>query len=269
MTGILVYLRNCTTMTALYEQIIYGPVSSRRLGKSLGVNLLPLHSKLCSFDCIYCECGWNSEHPGNREFNSREEVRLALEQALKGFAQRSEGLDVITFAGNGEPTLHPDFPEIIQDTISLRDRYMPAARISVLSNATRIGIQGVREALAKVDNNILKIDSAIEQTIRLIDNPQGDYSLQRIVQWMKLFEGELTVQTMFLTGSVNGHRVDNTTEEEICAWLKLLEEIRPKSVMAYTIARDTPCQTLQKASRETLENIARRVRSLGIECSAF
>ena len=255
-------------MTSLYHDIIYGPVHSRRLGLSLGVNLLPTESKLCSFDCIYCECGWNAEHPGGRRFNAREEVRTHLETALKGMAEAGTPPDVITFAGNGEPTLHPDFEGVIDDTLALRDRYCPAAKVSVLSNATQIHREEVRRALLRVDNNILKLDSAFDATVRRIDNPQNpNYTVRDIVARMKRFEGHMILQTMFLRGTCDDAPVDNTTGEEVAAWLRLVAEIRPRQVMVYSLDRDTPCPTLEKVSREELQRIAARVEALGIPCS--
>ena len=233
-------------MTALYSDIIFGPIHSRRLGLSLGVNLLPTQSKLCSFDCIYCECGWNAEHPGARRFNSREDVRTMLGATLRQMVSEGTPPDVITFAGNGEPTMHPDFEAIIDDTIVLRDEICPSARISVLSNATQIGRESVRRALRRVDNNILKLDSAFDDTVRLINNPCGTYSVAEVVKNMKLFDGQMILQTMFLRGECEGRTVDNTTEQEVAAWLKLVEEIRPRQVMVYSLDRDTPCKTLQK-----------------------
>ena len=222
-------------MTALYSDIIFGPIHSRRLGLSLGVNLLPTQSKLCSFDCIYCECGWNAEHPGARRFNSREDVRTMLGATLRQMVSEGTPPDVITFAGNGEPTMHPDFEAIIDDTIVLRDEICPSARISVLSNATQIGRERVRRA--------------------------------EVVKNMKLFDGQMILQTMFLRGECEGRTVDNTTEREVAAWLKLVEEIRPRQVMVYSLDRDTPCKTLQKVPREDLQAIAARVEALGIPCS--
>lgn len=253
-------------MTALFSDIIFGPIKSRRLGLSLGVNLLPLDSKLCSFDCIYCECGW-AEGGHTPRFNPRERVRELLGEKLREMTSADTPPDVITFAGNGEPTMHPQFEEIIDDTIALRDEICPTAKISVLSNATMIGRESVRRALLRVDNNILKLDSAFDQTVRLIDNPQGNYSVARTVELMKLFEGKMIVQTMFLRGSYNGQVVDNTTEREVAAWLELIREIAPERVMVYTIDRDTPAPDLEKVSVEELRQIAERVQSLGIECS--
>lgn len=254
-------------MTALYPQIVYGPVRSRRLGLSLGVNLLPLEAKLCTFDCIYCECGWNGDNSGSRRFNDREQVAAALESALVAMAAEGQLPDVVTFAGNGEPTMHPDFEAIIEDTIALRDKYAPSANISVLSNATQLHREDVVRALCRVDNNILKIDSLDEDMARLINKPCCNYSVAKVVEQLKAFEGRVIVQTMFLRGEYDGKIVDNTTEPQIAAWLEAVRSIAPESVMVYSIARDTPCKTLQKVEREELEQIAERVRALGITCS--
>ena len=254
-------------MTSLYDNIIFGPIRSRRLGLSLGVNLLPIDSKLCSFDCIYCECGWNDEHPGKRRFNAREDVRTMLDETLQKMVAQGTPPDVITFAGNGEPTLHPYFESIIEDTIALRDKHCPGAKVSVLSNATQIHREDVRRALLRVDNNILKLDSAFDATVQLMNKPQGVYTVARTVELLKAFEGNLIVQTMFLRGEYLGQRVDNTTEEEVSAWLRLVEEIRPKQVMVYSLDRDTPCQTLEKVEKDELRGIAERVEALGIACS--
>lgn len=254
-------------MTSLYDNIIFGPVKSRRLGLSLGVNLLPIESKLCNFDCIYCECGWNADHEGLRRFNSRETVSEMLSATLDRMASEGALPDVITFAGNGEPTMHPDFEAIIDDTIALRDEKAPLAKVSVLSNATQIHREDVRRALLRVDNNILKLDSAFDATVQLINKPCGSYSVERQVELMKLFEGRFILQTMFLRGEYNSQRVDNTTEEQVSAWLRLVEQISPQRVMVYSLDRDTPCQTLEKVQREELQEIARRVEELGIECS--
>lgn len=254
-------------MTSLYDNIIFGPVRSRRLGLSLGVNLLPIESKLCSFDCIYCECGWNDEHPGPRRFNAREDVRTMLAETLERMVAEGTPPDVITFAGNGEPTMHPQFEQIIDDTIALRDRYCPSAKVSVLSNATQIHREEVCRALKRVDNNILKLDSAFDATVQLVNKPQGKYTVRDTVERLKAFQGEMILQTMFLRGEYLSQRVDNTTDEEVEAWLKLVEEIAPKQVMVYSLDRDTPCQTLEKVEKEELQRIADKVEALGIKCS--
>ena len=252
--------------TILFDRVIFGPVHSRRLGLSLGVNLLPTDNKLCNFDCIYCECGWG-KHGFKPRFNTREEVRTLLRAKLREMAAAGTPPDVITFAGNGEPTMHPQFEAIISDTIAVRDELCPSAKVSVLSNATMIGRETVREALLKADNNILKLDSAFDETVRLVDRPKGAYSVRQTVEAMKLFDGRLIVQTMFLRGTLEGRQVDNTTEREVSAWLSLIEEIGPRSVMVYTIDRDTPADDLHKVSVEELRRIAERVERLGIPCS--
>ncbi len=253
----------------LFTDIIYGPVHSRRLGISLGVNLLPLHSKLCNFDCIYCECGWNEDNRTEKpRFNAREDIREALCATLKKMAEEGQLPDVITLAGNGEPTIHPHFEGIIDDTIALRNEFAPEAKVSVLSNATQLHREEVCRALHKVDNPILKLDSAIEATAQLINKPQGNYSVAEVVKNLEKFGREFVLQTMFLRGEYNGKTVDNTTEREIFAWAAVVEHLRPRSVMVYSIDRATPCQTIEKVSREELEEIAEKVRALGIECSA-
>lgn len=254
-------------MTALFGDIIFGPLRSRRLGLSLGVNLLPVDSKICSFDCIYCECGWNGDNLGRRRFNAREDVYAMLDQTLQQMVDAGTPPDVITFAGNGEPTLHPDFESIIDDTIALRDKHCPNAKVSVLSNATQIHREDVCRALLRVDNNILKLDSAFDATVQLVNKPQGSYTVERQVELMKKFNGELIVQTMFLRGEYLGQKVDNTTPEEVEAWLKLIAEIKPKQVMVYSLDRDTPCKSLVKVEKDELRKIADRVEALGIAVS--
>lgn len=253
--------------TFLFDQTIFGPVKSRRLGVSLGINLLPNDSKVCSFDCIYCECGWTPHKREKKaELPSRETVARLLREKLKEMQNAGEAPDVFTFAGNGEPTLHPDFAEIIDDTIAIRDEYFPKARIAVLSNSTMLHKPNVVEALKKVDDNILKLDSGIPETIQLLDCPLGRFHLVEVINNMKKFDGKLTIQTMFIRGEFSGHKIDNTTEKELSAWLELLADIRPERVMIYTIARDTPTQNLSKVSIDELEKIAARVQSeLGID----
>lgn len=253
-------------MTLLYDNFIFGPVRSRRLGLSLGINLLPVDCKLCSFNCIYCECGWTKGGQKPR-FNDKGAVLAMLEGVLGDMVAAGTPPDVLTFAGNGEPTMHPDFEEIVDGVIALRDRLCPSAKVSVLSNATMLHKESVRRALRRVDNPILKLDSAFDKTVQLIDKPLGNYSVEAVVENMKRFEGECIVQTMFLRGEFEGQRVDNTTPEEVEAWLEKVREIAPRSVMVYTIDRDTPAPNLEKVSVEELREIAERVRALGIECS--
>jgi len=250
--------------TFLFDQIIFGPVKSRRLGISLGVNLMPTDSKVCSFDCIYCECGWT---PKKREkkaiLPSREIVRQKMEEKLLAMVENNELPDVITFAGNGEPTLHPEFEGIIDDTIELRNQLAPKARIAVLSNATMLHKASVVRALLKVEDNIQKLDSGFEETIRKIDCPTSTFNLNAVVENLKSFSGKVIIQTLFLRGNFKGEIIDNTTEDEIAAWLKLVAEIKPSQVMIYTIDRDTPATGLEKIKLDELELIASRAREIG------
>lgn len=252
--------------TFLLNDIVFGPIKSRRLGVSLGVNLLPAGRKVCTFDCIYCECGFNKD--GNRStnpFSSREEVQKALEIQLRQMKDANAPLDTITFSGNGEPTLHPEFQGVIDDTIALRNRYYPKAKISVLSNSTTIGNPAVFSALTKVDNNILKLDAASDLLIEGIDQPVSkDFNLERLVNDLKKFQGNLIIQTIFLKGTNKGQSIDNTTSENIDRWIELIKEIHPKQVMIYSLDRDTPSQTLEQITKETLESITERVRKTGI-----
>lgn len=258
--------------TFLFDKTIFGPVKSRRLGVSLGINLLPNDCKLCSFNCIYCECGWNPDPRTVKvKLPAREDVKLALEIKLKEMASQNELPDVITFAGNGEPTLHPQFPEIINDTLMLRNLYAPSARVAVLSNSTMLFKPEVVEALKKVEDNILKLDSAVAETIQLMDAPVGHFDLDKVVKQLASFNGKLIIQTMFLRGTVDGKPFDNTTVPEVAAWIDLLSQINPERVMIYTIARDTPSNSLEKISIGDLNKIATQVKeqlNIDVEVSA-
>lgn len=250
--------------TFLFDEIIFGPVQSRRLGVSLGVNLLPVNVKVCSFDCIYCECGFTpKKYHEKAVLPTRQEVKQKLEEKLHKMAADGQKPDVITFAGNGEPTLHPEFVGIIDDTIELRNQLASNARIAVLSNATMLHKPDVFNALLKVEDNIQKLDSAFEETVELLDCPRGNFNLQKVVEQLKSFNGKVTIQTLFVKGEFKGQTFDNTTEKEISAWLELLQKIQPEQVMIYTIARDTPIDTLKKISPEKLDAIAAKVEKAG------
>jgi wyosine [tRNA(Phe)-imidazoG37] synthetase (radical SAM superfamily) len=250
--------------TFLFDKIIFGPVKSRRLGVSLGVNLLPTNVKVCSFDCIYCECGLTPKKNTEKgTLPTREEVRQKLDEKLQAMAGEHQLPDVITFAGNGEPTLHREFAGIIDDTIELRNKWSPDARIAVLSNASMLHKEDVFDALLKVEDNIQKLDSAYPETVALLDCPRGNFNLEKVVGQLKKFEGNVIIQTMFVKGAFKGNRIDNTTEKEVWAWLELLKIIKPSQVMIYTIARDTPVDTLEKIPLEKLNEIADRVKKAG------
>ena len=251
-------------MAILFPSPVFGPIHSRRLGVSLGINLLPADGKVCSFDCIYCECGFSADSRTHRHLPARGEVRTALEAKLKEMQAEGTAPDVFTFAGNGEPTAHPHFPEIIDDTLALRDRYFPQAKVSVLSNAFFLNRPAVFEALAKVENNILKLDTVDNGYIHRVDRPNARYEVGEVVERMKAFGGQCIVQTMFLKGTFQGEDVDNTGDRYVMPWLEAVKEIAPKEVMVYTIDRDTPDHDLRKASREELDRIAGLVRQAGI-----
>lgn len=245
----------------LFGEIAYGPIHSRRLGTSLGIELMPLNHKLCTFNCVYCECGWNTpvSHP---KLPTREEVRTALEARLK------EGLllDVITFSGNGEPTLHPDFLGIIEDTCALRDQYCPNAKVSVLSNSTQLGRPDVVKALRLCDNRILKLDAGTDTMMRRIDLPVNEQlTVEQIIAWLQSFDGDFTLQTCFLRGAHKGEIIDNTTSEELEAWYRAVDSLHPKQIMIYVIDRKTPEENLQKISRDEMESIAAPLRAKGYD----
>ena len=254
--------------TVIYPSPIFGPVHSRRLGVSLGINLLPEDGKFCSFDCIYCECGFNAEHRPKKTLPTREEVRDALEARLKDMKENGPVPDVLTFAGNGEPTMHPQFSEIIDDVCALRDRYFPDAKISVLSNATQIIRPAVFDALMKVDNNIQKLDTVNPDYISEVDRPAGHYDLQKIVSCLKAFNGKVIIQTMFMKGFIDGRDVSNVSDKYVLPWLETVKEISPEKVMIYTIDRETPDHDLQKATHEELDRILHLLQNEGIESSA-
>lgn len=252
--------------TFLFDKIVFGPVKSRRLGVSLGINLLPTGCKICNFNCIYCECGWNdTKEMKHHQLPTRQEVYQSLDEKLNEMVQNDEKPDVITFAGNGEPTMHPAFSGIIDDTVELRNKYFPEAKISVLSNSTMLHNSNVIETLLKVDQNILKLDSAFQSTIEYLNQPVGNYVIQKVIANLRSFNGKLIIQTLFTRGIHQGKMIDNTTEEELKAWEVAVKEIAPEKVMIYTIERNTPLSGLQKIPLETLNQIATRISSIGID----
>ncbi len=244
----------------LFHSTIFGPIHSRRLGTSLGVNLSPTDGKVCSFDCLYCEAGYNAQGPGTSGLPRRSDVALMLRDRLAEMKSKGERLDVITFSGNGEPTVHPDFPGILHDVAALRSEYFPEAKVSVLCNSTRLGDEAVCEALMKADNNILKLDSAVEATMRLIDRP-GDrnFTVERVTAQLCRFAGQAIIQTMMLRGEHEGQPVDNTTAEEVDALIEAYRRIRPREIMLYSIDRATPEEKLVKVPADELREIGARM----------
>ena len=255
--------------TVIYPSPIFGPIKSRRLGISLGINLLPGDGKVCTFDCIYCECGLNAQRRPQQKLPTRNEVAEALERKLQQMKAEGIAPDVLTFAGNGEPTAHPHFADIIDDTLALRDRYFPHAKVSVLTNGTRINLPEVHQTLQRVDNNIVKLDTVDRDYIARVDRPVGSYPLDELIQCMKDFKGRCIIQTLFMKGTdAEGHSVDNTIPHYVLPWLDTVASIAPREVMIYTIDRETPMQGLQKATPEELDGIVEQLHERGIKASA-
>lgn len=253
----------------LFDSIIFGPLKSRRLGTSLGINLLPPNIKLCSFNCIYCECGWTETSNFEKaKIYSAKEINESLEKRLIFLAENNVKLDSITFAGNGEPTLHPEFPEIINNTIVMRERYATTAKISVLSNSSTLDDDRVVEALKKV-HNIMKLDAGTDEVFKLINNPKSKISLDQIVSNLKKFNGRLIIQSMFIRGKFGDDAIDNTIPSELNAWLKSLQEIKPEEVMIYSLDRRPPEAMLEKISEAELVEIAKSVEQLNLKASVY
>jgi len=257
--------------TFLFSEVIFGPVRSRRFGVSLGINLLPCDRKVCSFNCVYCECGWTGKENFSASGGLADPDSMAkeLEKRLIFMKQQGDLPDSITFAGNGEPTLHPHFLPIMKQTIALRDQYAPKAKVTVLSNASTAHLPDVYKALILADSHVMKLDAGTEETFRLINQPGGNIRFDKILSNLMLFKGDLTIQTLFVKGTVNGQVIDNTTDREVKLWLDHLQKIRPRLVMIYPIARNTPAENLQVIGSDKLDEIAARVEALGIEPEVF
>ncbi len=254
----------------LFDEIVFGPIKSRRFGISLGINLLPLQGKLCTFNCIYCECGLTNGHKKEKQsLFTAAEINASLQSRFEALKTGGLDPDNITFAGNGEPTLHPEFETIIDNTIRLRDEFFPKALVTVLSNATRLDRENVKRALLRLDNNVLKLDAGTDATFQAINRPTFPISLEKVIQELKNFGGNLVIQTMLIRGEVEGKRVDNTTEEEISLYLKHIGEIRPRQVMLYPIDRQTPYNTLEKVPETEFDALVGRIEAMGIKAEVF
>ena len=254
--------------TVLYPSPVFGPIHSRRLGVSLGINLMPEDGKVCTFDCIYCECGFNSDHCPHSRRPTRQEVAQTLEKKLTDMKINGPAPDVLTFAGNGEPTLHPDFPAIMDDVVRLRNEFFPTAKISVLSNATLAPKPEIRAALMKADNNLQKLDTVNSRYIEMVNRPTGKYDVNEIIESLKLFNGHVIIQTMFMKGADGEENVDNTGDEYVMPWLEAVKSIKPQEVMIYTIDRETPDTKLRKATHEELDRIVALIKDAGIPATA-
>lgn len=244
-----------------FDEIVFGPIFSRRLGSSLGVNILPSKGKLCNFDCIYCECGWNADGIAERRFPTLAEVESALSDKMEKLAAEGVPVDSITFSGNGEPTMNPDFAGIVDVTLRLRDRFYPDAKISVLSNATLVGRRTVVEALKKIDNPILKIDAADDRMISMINKPVGSYRLRNVMDSLKEFNGNFILQTMFLRSP----EFDMTAPDALAGWIEIVRELRPRQVMVYTIDRETPDKSLGKYTVEEMREFVQPLVDEGFD----
>lgn len=256
-------------MSILFETLVFGPIKSRRLGKSLGINLMPEIGKICSFDCIYCECGWNPEKKNIGRLPKKEVFEKVLEDRLKELVGTEDEPDSITFSGNGEPTLHPDFAEIIDITINLRNKYIPNAKISVLTNGTMLHKKEIFDAISKIDNNIIKIDGGTYETIKAINKPNVDFDLNQYIELLKKFNGNLIIQTCFLRGKHNDFIIDNTTKEEIDLWIEHIKNIKPRKTMVYAIDRETPEKNLEKIGLNELQTIVKPLIQLGFEVDCY
>lgn len=253
----------------LFPEIIFGPIESRRFGRSLGVNLLPLDNKICNFNCIYCECGWTDLRSVDSKFFLEQEIVEAMEKRFSGIAKEEKKPQAITFAGNGEPTMHPAFDRIMEKTVQLRDKYLPGVKIVVLSNAALLGNKKVFNALMKADLRVLKLDAGSEELFQQIDQPLSLKKLKDHVKKLKEFSGELCIQTIFLKGKYRNVLIDNTTDTEVEKWIGLLKEIGPELVMIYTIDRETPMEELEKISEEKLNEICKKVKAEGIDAKVY
>lgn len=232
---------------------MFGPIFSRRLGASLGINLLPEKGKICNFDCIYCECGWNKDGRDDTVIPSAAKVRADLERMLVRLQQEGTKVDSITFSGDGEPTINPEFPQIIDDTLALRDKYIPAAKVSVLSNATRVHLPEVFHALTKVDNPIMKIDAPTNELIARINMPAPGYDIARVVKALRQFDGNFVLQTCMLRSKE--YNFDSARAEVLEGWMDIVRDLRPREVMVYTIDRPTPAQGLEKFTVEEMSQL--------------
>ena len=251
--------------TFLWDDIVFGPIHSRRVGRSLGINLLPREAKVCSFDCVYCECGGLKRGAAKHPLPTLQQVREAVEGKFSALAAAGQGIDSISFTGNGEPTLHPDFAAIIDIVVAERNRRFPEAVLSVFSNAAQLDRPDVVSALKKVDNPILKIDCALEDMAAVMNRPRRGYTVAKAVEGMRAFEGDFVMQTMLVRGAV----VDNTTPEALEAWYKVVRELRPREIMLYTVDRDTPVAGIEKVDAASLQKAAEPLLAEGFNVKIF
>lgn len=256
-------------MAIIFDDIVFGPINSRRFGVSLGINLLPLKNKVCNFNCIYCECGWTDLKSFKVEYFDATKIIATIKQRFEELAENKIHIDSITFAGNGEPTMHPEFSKIIDEVIQLRNKFLPGIKITVLSNSTLLGVQSIRESLQKVDARVMKLDAGTTEMLIKIDKPMSSKNIDWYIQKLAELQGEVIIQTIFLKGYHEDEYIDNTTPDELSAWVNALKKIRPKSVMIYTIDRDTPAKDLEKIPIEKLNSICDMVLANGIDAKVY
>lgn len=256
-------------MSVLFNKIVFGPIISRRFGISLGINLLPLTNKVCNFNCIYCECGWTDLKAFKINYFDSNEIITSIEKSFKELAKNKTNIDSITFAGNGEPTMHPNFSEIINAVVNLRNLYLPKIKITVLSNSTLLEKKSVFNSLKKVDLKVMKLDAGTTEMLHKIDQPLLLQPIEWYIKKLKKLQGDLIIQTIFLKGNYNGEYIDNTSDDELTEWVKALKEINPKSVMIYTIDRETPAKNLEKIPTEKLNSICDLVLANGILAKVY
>jgi wyosine [tRNA(Phe)-imidazoG37] synthetase (radical SAM superfamily) len=250
-------------MLPLKEGIIYGPVNSRRLGRSVGINLLPVRGKVCSFDCIYCQYGHTrvkTLDPGPEGFPTFGEVILAAETALKS----APDFDSFTFSGNGEPTLHPQWPEIVEAVRQLRDRHRPGVRLSLLSNSSTAVRPQVQATLLRLDAPIMKLDAGDDVTLAAINRPVNGIRVKSILDGLAGVPG-LIIQSVMLEGVVT-----NSAGNAFENWLGALAMLRPLQVQVYSTDRPVPVAGVERVRPERLQEIAARAADqTGLDVRAY
>lgn len=256
-------------MSILFNDIVFGPIKSRRFGVSLGINLLPLVHKVCNFNCIYCECGWTELKQSKVVYFSFEKIINSIKNRFEALSQQNIKIDSITLAGNGEPTMHPDFSKIMETIIDLRSKYLPDVEITILSNSTLLSNKKVVNALLLADKRVMKLDAGSNELLSAINIPLSKRDIRWYIEKLKSFNGNVIIQTIFLKGNYNGQFIDNTSSKEVNLWIKALNEIKPKEVMIYTVDREAPVKELEKVSTEKLNEICELVNKQGIKANVY
>lgn len=239
----------------LQDETVYGPVYSRRLGTSLGINPLPLSYKFCDFDCVYCQYGWTPEKKGRERLKRVAELAREIEDAFRKLADAGHRVDCITIAGNGEPTIHPDFPEFVTALLKLRDHYFPGVKTGILSDASQAYRPEIKEALEKLDERYMKLDAGSPELIEQINRPRGNFNYDKMLKGLKNLKA-IVIQSLFMQGSY-----DNTGEIALREWSQTVRMLQPREVQIYTIDRRPADAGLRKVPSEELQRIARFCRS--------